>query len=982
MTHYALIRFLVVLLASALTLPAFAQSVDLDWAVAVSEPGADEHGAVVTDADGNVYAAGATRASSEQTDGDIVLTKYDADGNFVWQYTVADSGDEVILGMDTDNNGNVYCIGPDQQDHEFFVFKRTTDNAPVWSRVFTGDGPFGRSIAVDAQGNSYLTGFFANSMDADPGLSTHTLTADGALDVFVIKLDANGDFVWARSMGGTGVTTGQSIAVDIEGVHVAIAGWFTLLTDLDPGLGEFHRTAVGQTDGFLCQLDNAGNFMWGGAFGGTAEDIASDVEFDGANQLRVVGSFKQTVDFDIGSDPADVDLFTAAGDDMFLLTLSSLGDYVRNAQFGGLGVDGISALAIDADRNLYIAGTFQQSVSIGGGTLEAETDQDMLLVKLSPTETFIWGVGLAATEGGGLTSVAVASSGAVLGAGLFDGDLDADTSTGSSPDLAATTQDAFLVAYHQQSNEAEFVDPQLEQAVRDALFIPSGPIPVLSLAAMTSLNASGRGIQMLDGLEDATGLESLDLSYNAIQSLDPLLDNTGLDSGDLLVLYGNPLDQNSICDTIPTLQGLGVDVGFEGTCGVISESRVQGFVESNETPLTDAAVLITQDDVVVGTTIVDDGGYYEINGLTASATYTFEFFALGHIPESIMRTLVDPITEISVDLDPAGDPALGGSIVDDAAESNAVSGALVTVTQNDTVIARTVAYANGQFEFHTLPATKADPVTVDITAPSYVGETIVVDPDDAEPVDTVLEKINLPGSLVGTVIDPQETAVPDAQVVVQQTPAGFSAERTSTGEGAYSVASVPDGTYEVRAVVKDIGWGMNNGDVQQDLATIDVELLRDARECLAPDAPEGLNASDGSDGAAVNLSWNTVNGPAIEYQVYRGTSANFVNATPLSDWITDTTFDDTTAAAPTAGGSGCNGGMTFQTYHYWVIARTASNLCESEASASDSGYRGEVASAKVDTAGAANAAHMLPLLVALAALVLVPSRQLSARASR
>jgi hypothetical protein len=235
---------------------------------------------------------------------------------------------------------------------------------------------------------------------------------------------------------------------------------------------------------------------------------------------------------------------------------------------------------------------------------------------------------------------------------------------------------------------------------------------------------------------------------------------------------------------------------------------------------------------------------------------------------------------------------------------------------------------------------------------------------------------------VGTVIDPQETAVPDAQVVVQQTPAGFSAERTSTAEGAYSVASVPDGPYEVRAVVKDVGWGMNNGDVQQDLATIDVELLRDLRECLAPDAPEGLNASDGTNSAAVNLVWNSVNGPAIEYRVYRATSANFANAAPLSDWIADTTFDDTTAAAPTAGGSGCNGGTTFQTYYYWVSARTAANLCEGGASASDSGYRGEGASAKVDTAGAANAAHMLPMLVALAALVLVPRRQPSARVSR
>src|SRR5690606_27659368 len=198
-----------------------------------------------------------------------------------------------------------------------------------------------------------------------------------------------------------------------------------------------------------------------------------------------------------------------------------------------------------------------------------------------------------------------------------------------------------------------------------------------------------------------------------------------------------------------------------------------------------------------------------------------------------------------------------------------------------------------------------------------------VDPDEAEPVEAVLEKINLPGSVTGVVVNALGASVADAQVVVQQKPAGFSATRVTAFNGGYSVASVPDGEYEVRAVVKNVGWGMNNGEVQQSPAQIDVELLRDLRPCVAPEAPTGVQASDGTNAAGVNVTWNPVTSAGIEYQVYRGASASFANAAPLSDWITATSYLDTSAAAPTAS-SGCNGGST-QTYFYWVLARTASN---------------------------------------------------------
>jgi hypothetical protein len=124
----------------------------------------------------------------------------------------------------------------------------------AWAAGMGGTGyDYGYGIAVDASGNVYTTGSFEGTADFDPGSGVSNLTSAGDNDVFVRKLDASGNFLWARSMGGTGSDRGGGIAVDASGI-VYTTGWFSSTVDFDPGAGTVNLTSAGARDIFVQKL--------------------------------------------------------------------------------------------------------------------------------------------------------------------------------------------------------------------------------------------------------------------------------------------------------------------------------------------------------------------------------------------------------------------------------------------------------------------------------------------------------------------------------------------------------------------------------------------------------------------------------------------------------------------------------------------------------------------------------------------------------
>ena len=160
------------------------------------------------------------------------------------------------------------------------------------------DDSFG--IVTDATGNIFTSGEFSGVADFDPGPQTSTLSSSGGYDIFVSKLDINGDFIWAKNIGGIYDDVGSSITLDVSG-NIYLAGSFEVTVDFDPSPAIYNLASNGNADIFISKLDSFGNFVWAKSAGGISYDAGASVTTDTFGTIYCTGSFAATVDFDPGA---------------------------------------------------------------------------------------------------------------------------------------------------------------------------------------------------------------------------------------------------------------------------------------------------------------------------------------------------------------------------------------------------------------------------------------------------------------------------------------------------------------------------------------------------------------------------------------------------------------------------------------------------------------------------------------------------------
>lgn len=369
----------------------------LQWAAAIGGTSSDEANGVAVDSAGNVYHTG-----------------------FFWGTADFDPGPDTF---NLTSNGNA----------DIYVQKLDSSGNLLWVVSIGGTGADGAaSLALDNDGNVYVTGGFSLTVDFDPGPGTFNLTSNGESDIYVVKLDSNGNLVWASAMGGPRWDQGYSIAVDgTSQPHVT--GIFRNTADFDPGAGTFNLSNVGVEDIFVVKLDNSGGLVWAAGMGGTSDDYGLAIALDGSGNVYTTGYFRNTVDFDPGA--GIFDLSSAGSTDIFVQKLSSDGNLVWAVAMGGGDVDIGWGIAVDTTGAVYLIGYFQGTADFdpGPGTANVISAgfRDIFVLKLDELGGLIWKATMGAAGFDTGTAITLDSYGNVYTTGSFSYTVDFDPGSGT-----------------------------------------------------------------------------------------------------------------------------------------------------------------------------------------------------------------------------------------------------------------------------------------------------------------------------------------------------------------------------------------------------------------------------------------------------------------------------------------------------------------------------------------------------------------------
>lgn len=285
---------------------------NLIWAKLLGSTAEDDGEGIAVDSNGNIYITGYTKGNlnsyTNEGDHDVFIAKYDSDGNQIWLKTMGTNVTERGFWVSQGSNGKIYLSGTASvylEDswaetggrRDLFISQFETNGDLNWVGVFGSledEWYYYESLAVDADGNSYLTGKADESIDDQPYL--------GVGDLFLTKYNSSGNKQWTRQLGTTGLDCGMAVTTDNTG-NAYVAGQ---LNNISVSGG------YGNGDAMIAKYDSNGNHQWTKYPKGqstTTTTLINHITFDAmTNSLQYILSYQS--DYFFGSYDLTLDQFS------------------------------------------------------------------------------------------------------------------------------------------------------------------------------------------------------------------------------------------------------------------------------------------------------------------------------------------------------------------------------------------------------------------------------------------------------------------------------------------------------------------------------------------------------------------------------------------------------------------------------------------------------------------------------------------------
>jgi len=303
-----------------------------------------------------------------------------------------------------------------------------------WSQRFGDTGEdAGFAVATDGAGNVVITGLFQQGISF--GGRFHG--AKGTFDIFLVKFDPNGAYLWSKTFGMTpsggynGILNARGVAADGLG-GIAMAGYFQGTMSF----GGAPLTAVG-SGLFVAKYDASGVHVWSRALGANGPEDSFGLAADGSGNTIITGAFAGSMDFGGGL------LISVGGSDIVIAKYDANGAHLWSRRLGSLGNDYGVDVAVDGAGGFAVTGLFSGAVNFGGATLTSVGATDVFLAKYNADGVHQWSRRMGGTNFDDVAGVAVNAAGDVA----IHGELFTSANYGGQTLTSVGSTDVYVAKY-------------------------------------------------------------------------------------------------------------------------------------------------------------------------------------------------------------------------------------------------------------------------------------------------------------------------------------------------------------------------------------------------------------------------------------------------------------------------------------------------------------------------------------------------------
>jgi len=388
---------IMILVLMLIAVCAFAQAPDWQWATQASGNGYDYGFSITSDTDGNTYVTGtfgetATFGSytiASSGDDDIFVAKIDSSGNWLWANNAGGSYQDRVRGITIDDNGNSYVTGSFQGtatfgtytiasngDDDIFVAKIDSNGNWLWA---TNAGGSYSGIGYGITIDDAGNNYVTGAFEGTATFGSYTFSNSGNVGIFVAKIDSNGNWLWATDAGGSYSGIGYGITIDDAGNNY-ITGTFAGTATF----GSYTFSSSGMNDIFVGKIDSSGNWLWATNAGGSSQDLVFGITKDDTGCNFITGSFYETATF------GSYIIASSGAEEIFVAKIDSSGNWLWANNAGGFYNDCGRGITIDEAGSNYITGTFAETATFGSYTIACSGVVDIFVAKIDSNGNWLW----------------------------------------------------------------------------------------------------------------------------------------------------------------------------------------------------------------------------------------------------------------------------------------------------------------------------------------------------------------------------------------------------------------------------------------------------------------------------------------------------------------------------------------------------------------------------------------------------------------